>query len=814
MAEETKSSLPKNYVPAGNTLSRKSTKTTAMAKRGFSKQMTRLGHLLAGTSALGAALLSASGLGLTQLMESQAVSTFYQLRGSVIPPEDIVILAIDDQSTSTPGQYYQADPKQYAYLEPLQKFPYKREAYAQVIDKLMKAGARSVALDVIFDRPNLEDTADDQKLQQSLELYGDKVTLGAVYENFETHQGKVWQLSQPSAQFRTGSVSIGSVNFPLEVDGKIHRLASEFPKLLAENEGFDPADKIPSFGEAVLRAANVKYPRPKGDRIYFYGSGGTFEHIPFWYVLDPENWNSYLQQGKIFKDKIVLIGATDKLSNDYHSVAAASNYEQMAGVEIHANAIATLMQGKAIAQAIKNPFLQGLFVLGLVGGCVLIVTRSKRGIIRFFAMSALASIWGIISYSIFIYNQLILPTTVPMMAMGAIGFSYLGTEVVKDKLRKNQLVNILQKHSSNHLAQEIISMEDDLQDLLQQREKAIAGKMLDGRYKIVKVLGSGGFSETYIAEDTRRPQNPLCVVKQLKPGNTKSESLEIARRLFKSEAQTLEKLGTHNQIPQLLAYFEEDEEFYLIQEYIIGHPLNQELPSGRPIPETAVIEMLRDLLQTLTFVHDNGVIHRDIKPSNIMRRDDNKLVLIDFGAVKEVTTQLLENPEQTAFTIGIGTKGYAPSEQCFGRPQYSSDIYAVGMIGIKALTGKHPHELDRDADGELKWIDKANVSHALAEILNKMVLDDFKQRYQSASLVLEALDELRSSKYSNLANSLSLEDTDTSTVPWVEFSEDTSTVPWVEFSEDTSTIPWVEFSEDTPQPPSSTSIVPRPFDKI
>lgn len=788
MAEESKSTLPKNYVSAANRLSSKSTKTTATALARFSKQMTRLGHLLAGTSALSAALLSASGLGLTQLMESQALSTFYQMRGSVAPPEDIVILAIDDQSTSTPGQYYQADPQQYAYFEPLQKFPYKREAYAQVIDKLMKAGARSVALDVVFDKANLEDTADDQKLQQSLQRYGDKVTLGALYESFETHQGKFWQLSQPQAQFRTGSVSIGSVNFPLEVDGKIHRLASEFPKLLAENEGFVPADKIPSFDEAVLGAANVKYPRPKGDRINFYGAG-TFEHISFWYVLDPENWNSYLQQGKIFKDKIVLIGATDKLSNDYHPVAAAPSPEEMAGVEIHANAIATLMQGKAIAQAIKNPFLQGLFVLGLVGGCALIVTRSKRGIIRFFAMSALATIWGGISYSIFLYNQLILPTTVPMMAMGAIGLSYLATEVAKEKLRKSQLVNILQKHASNHLAQEIISMQDDLQDLLQQREKAIAGKILDGRYKIVKVLGSGGFSETYIAEDTRRPQNPLCVVKQLKPGNTKSESLEIARRLFKSEAQTLEKLGTHPQIPQLLAYFEEDEEFYLIQEYIIGHPLNQELPAGRLIPETAVIEMLRDLLQTLAFVHDNGVIHRDIKPSNIMRRDDGKLVLIDFGAVKEVTTQLLNNPEQTAFTIGIGTKGYAPSEQCFGRPQYSSDIYAVGMIGIKALTGKHPHELDRDEEGELKWIDKANVSHALAEILNKMVLDDFKQRYQSASLALEALDELRSSKERHYeASTLSLEDTDTPTTPWLD--------------------------EDTPQPPSSTSILPRPFDKF
>jgi serine/threonine protein kinase len=159
-----------------------------------------------------------------------------------------------------------------------------------------------------------------------------------------------------------------------------------------------------------------------------------------------------------------------------------------------------------------------------------------------------------------------------------------------------------------------------------------------------------------------------------------------------------------------------------------------------------VIKIVRDLLQTLTFVHKNNVIHRDIKPSNIIRRhSDGKLVLIDFGAVKEVSTRQLDHQEQTPFTIGIGTQGYAPSEQCFGRPHYSSDIYAVGMVGIKALTGITPRELDRDADGEIKWSDayggklRTQVSHSLAKILSKMVLEDFKERYQSASEALEDL---------------------------------------------------------------------------
>ncbi|MFS0515457.1 CHASE2 domain-containing protein [Nostoc sp. UIC 10607] len=743
MAEEPTSTLTKNYVSAANRLSSKPTKLTSTASALQSRWMVLLGHLLAGGCTMGAALLSASGGELVQLLENKALSGFFQLRGPIVPPEDIVILAIDDHSISVPEQYYKTDPKQYAYLETLKSYPYKRAAYAQIITKLIKAGARSVAVDVIFDTTSRYGVSDDRKFQAVLQKYGSKVTLGAVYENSQTHQGSFMQLIDPQQMFRTGSVSIGSVNFPLEVDGKVHRLASEFSKLLAKD---NLIEKLPSFDEAALRAAQVNYPRPKGDRIYFWGPAGTFEQIPFWHVLDPENWNTYLQQGKFFKDKIVLIGATDKLNNDYHPVAASNSTERMSGVEIHANAIATLMTGKAIAPGINTLPLRGLFVLILVGSTALMISRRRRSINRFLYSLALSGAWVGISYGLFIYGQLIFPTTVPMIAIAMTGLCYLGTSVMRESIRKRQLVDIFQKYKTSPVVQEIISQQYDLQYLIQQRDLALSGKILAQRYKIVKVLGSGGFSETYIAEDTLRPGNPRCVVKQLKPASTKPEALQLARRLFNSEAQTLEKLGTHAQIPQLLAYFEEDEEFYLVQEQIIGHPLNQELPSGRAIDEIAVIKIVKDLLQTLTFVHKNNVIHRDIKPSNIIRRhSDGKLVLIDFGAVKEVSTKQLDDEEQTPFTIGIGTQGYAPSEQCFGRPYYSSDIYAVGMVGIKALTGIAPRELDRDADGEIKWSDayggklRSQFSHSLTKILSKMVLDDFKQRYQSASEALEDL---------------------------------------------------------------------------
>ncbi len=741
MAEETTSTLTKNYVSAANRLSSKPTKVTSTASARQSRWMVRLGHLLAGTWVMGAALLSASGWELVQLIENQALSGFFQLRGPIVPPEDIVILAIDDQSISVPEQYYKTDPKQYAYLETLKSHPYQRAAYAQVVTKLVKAGARSVAIDVVFDTPSSYGTTDDRQFQAALQKYGSKVTLAAIYENSQTHQGSFMQLTDPQQMFRTGSVSIGSVNFPLEVDGKVHRLASEFPKLLGEDNLF--TKKLLSFDEAALRAAQVNYPRPKGDRIYFWGPAGTFEQIPFWHILDPENWNTYLQQGKVFKNKIVLIGATDKLHNDYYPVAGSKGNEPMSGVEIHANAIATLMSDKAIAQGITILPLRGLFVLILVGSTALMISRRKRSINRFLYSLALSGAWVGISYGLFVYGQLIFPITVPMIAIAMIGLCYLGTSIVRESIRKRQLVDIFQKYKTSPVVQEIISQQDDLQDLIQQRDLALSGKVLARRYKIIKVLGSGGFSETYIAEDTQRPGNPQCVVKQLKPASTKPEGLQLARRLFHSEAQTLEKLGTHDQIPQLLAYFEEDEEFYLVQEQIIGHPLNQELLTGRAIEEIAVIKIVRDLLQTLTFVHENNVIHRDIKPSNIIRRhSDGKLVLIDFGAVKEVTVKQLDYQEPTPFTIGIGTQGYAPSEQCFGRPHYSSDIYAVGMVGIKALTGIAPRDLDRDNNGEIRWSERSQVSDSLAKILSKMVLDDFKQRYQSASEALEDLEYL------------------------------------------------------------------------
>lgn len=265
------------------------------------------------------------------------------------------------------------------------------------------------------------------------------------------------------------------------------------------------------------------------------------------------------------------------------------------------------------------------------------------------------------------------------------------------------------------------------------------GKLLDHRYQVIRVLAMGGFGQTYIAQDTRRPGNPICVVKHLKPG-TDPRVFDTAKRLFNSEAETLEKLGNHDQIPRLLAYFDENQEFYLVQEYIEGHTLAEELIPGKRWNESQVIQLLHEVLEVLEFVHRQGVIHRDIKPDNIIRRaSDNKLVLVDFGAVKQLRTQMVTVGGQPSATVVIGTPGYMPTEQGQGKPRPNSDIYSLGIIAIQALTGLHPTELQEDPEtGEIIWRHSVTVNPRLAAVLTKMVRYHFKDRYQSATEALQA----------------------------------------------------------------------------
>lgn len=265
---------------------------------------------------------------------------------------------------------------------------------------------------------------------------------------------------------------------------------------------------------------------------------------------------------------------------------------------------------------------------------------------------------------------------------------------------------------------------------------------LGGRYKIVERLGAGGFGQTFRAQDLHLPGHPLCVVKQLKPQVEDAEGLQVARRLFDTEAKVLYQLGSHPQIPRLLAHFEDGQEFYLAQELIEGHSLADEFDIT-PWDVPKVVNFLRDVLETLAFVHGHRVIHRDLKPSNLIRRDkDNRIVLIDFGAVKQAGTQ----PAGSGIvrTVSIGTHGYMPSEQLAGQPQFSSDVYAAGIMAIQAITGLLPKQLMPHAQtGEIDWHPYAPQLHPeLQTVLDTMVRYDFRARYPSAKEALEAMASL------------------------------------------------------------------------
>lgn len=270
-------------------------------------------------------------------------------------------------------------------------------------------------------------------------------------------------------------------------------------------------------------------------------------------------------------------------------------------------------------------------------------------------------------------------------------------------------------------------------------------KPLGGRYKLISQLGVGGFGRTFLAEDLHLPGHPRCVIKHLKPQSKNDDTLQMARRCFNVEAQVLYHLGCHNQIPRLLAHFEEGQEFYLAQEFIEGEPLTRELAEGKPWPQGRVVILIKDVLHVLTFVHQQQVIHRDLKPSNLIRRrHDRRMVLIDFGAVKQVSVPDADpDTGLTNLTISIGTQGYMPNEQLAGKPKFCSDVYAVGVLAIQMLTGIHPRHLGEDSDGEIDWHDHAtHVSPELMAVLDRMIRYDFRERYVDAAEALAALEEL------------------------------------------------------------------------
>ncbi len=263
-------------------------------------------------------------------------------------------------------------------------------------------------------------------------------------------------------------------------------------------------------------------------------------------------------------------------------------------------------------------------------------------------------------------------------------------------------------------------------------------------YPIIKKIGEGGFGTTYLATNTLMPSQPYCVVKQLTPTSTDPKVQQLIKDRFKQEAITLESLGkdSNGKVPSLYAYFVEQGEFYLIQEYIDGQTLNERVQTQGLFTEIQVRQLLTDLLPTLVYVHQRGIVHRDIKPENIMLcHRDNKPILIDFGAVKETMSTMMSASGNNTKSIVIGTPGFMPIEQMSGRPMFASDIYALGLTAIYLLTGKMPAEIETDPySGNINWQSLApNISPQLVEVLNKAIQPSSRDRYKNAQEMLQEL---------------------------------------------------------------------------
>ncbi|WP_408648833.1 serine/threonine protein kinase [Tumidithrix elongata] len=266
--------------------------------------------------------------------------------------------------------------------------------------------------------------------------------------------------------------------------------------------------------------------------------------------------------------------------------------------------------------------------------------------------------------------------------------------------------------------------------------------LLDNRYRVLQVLGGGGFGETFLAEDTKMPSNRRCVIKQLKPIADDPKMYKLLQDRFQREAAILEDLGElHLYIPKLYASFTENGKFYLVQEWIDGQTLTAKLKSEGELDEATVKTILASILQILDYVHGKGIIHRDIKPDNIiLRASDRHPVLIDFGAVKETVSTGI-NPKQVVSSIIIGTPGFMASEQAAGRPFFASDIYSLGLTAIYMLTGKLPQELGTDTHtGEVCWHEYASqVSLGLKATIDRAIQFHPRDRFTSAKEMLSAL---------------------------------------------------------------------------
>lgn len=292
-------------------------------------------------------------------------------------------------------------------------------------------------------------------------------------------------------------------------------------------------------------------------------------------------------------------------------------------------------------------------------------------------------------------------------------------------------------------------------------------------YVPIEMLGRGGFGVTYLVTDKApHRNNRQCVLKQFKPAQILNADLfRDMQRRFSVEAKALQVLGQQSdQIPKLFDEFSENNEFYLVQEYVEGKTLVKKVEQERQLSETEVRRILSYLLPVIQQVHNNKMIHRDITPDNIMLRNkDSKPILIDFGAVKEVLYTIVDSKgDPLDVSIAIGKNSYMPNEQKLGLPRYESDLYSVGLTAVYLLTGKSPGEFTRNPETmTLEWSRHAGgIGNQLRAVLEKATQVDYKDRYRSAAEMLRDLENTTTSSTVTFVKTFTPEETRRRQTEW------------------------------------------------
>ncbi|MGK7924564.1 MAG: CHASE2 domain-containing protein [Spirulina sp.] len=427
-----------------------------------------LGSVLAGLW-VGAGAIATFGNGTpVQWLERQIRTQFFVFRGSIPAPDEIVILAIDEDSLQAAETYQgSASAEKIAQLLPI--FPWPRESYAIAIERLMKAGAKTVSLDLLFDLPSGYGVEDDRKLKQTLEKYAGKITLATAYPEVILEEGISLQLAEPNSDLQTDSLSLGFADFLLDADDRVHRLGWVYREKRVRPFNLP---LLPSFAEATVKAYRGEEAIPKGEGIFYWGDRFvSFRSIPFWRILEEREWQR-LQAENAFQDKIVLIGTT---AASLHDVKATPFSLQMPGVEIHAHAIATLLEDKAIVEILPNLNLRSLLILIGTGAiAILLWALSQYSLRQLTTGLAIAIVWIGISYGLFTYTQLAVPTAITAIVILLCSGSYFILTVIHSNLEKLFLQTTLERYVAQPVAKEILKNPENFYSMVKGRKIKVA----------------------------------------------------------------------------------------------------------------------------------------------------------------------------------------------------------------------------------------------------------------------------------------------------------------------------------------------------